>query len=82
MNSTAVSLKKKYTKSPCVKELTKFGAEKILNVILLMILRWLYLFEVKESKSGREAFKNNTIFPRSQSQCSTIPSSLDALLHT
>lgn len=26
MYSTAVSLKKKYTKSPCVNELTKFGA--------------------------------------------------------
>lgn len=28
MYSTAVSRKKKYTKSPCVKELTKFGAAK------------------------------------------------------
>jgi hypothetical protein len=28
MYSTAVSRKKKYTKSPCVMELTKFGAER------------------------------------------------------
>jgi hypothetical protein len=37
MNSTAVSRKKKYTKSPCVKELTKLGAENIKDGNLMNI---------------------------------------------
>lgn len=42
--STAVSRKKKYTKSPCVNELMKFGAERgelEINIDVIFIWNWI-----------------------------------------